>query len=365
MSEILRADKRMRERIDLCKRALETADFPQYKILCIWTLGGCFGECGDAVSKREEMIKLLEILDSDRSIIYKQPSLQEVMEDMYISACASMGQYAISYSEYETYMHKIKEIRPFTELQKGQIELIENLKNEGRDWAYNIKALVQNYQTDNRFGDAASLYSLLLIYRRQLRVSRDDINMSIHNYTANILNFVSECMFYCEQKRHPVNPYNYLFILEKAIDTVSEFQKDMSTQKDANEVIENLSVLKNHFEERQRKNAKIYYSYNKNEYLSPKQLEKEIRKNESIRKILLPPGCRLATEAEQNAAVYSSIVYLILSGICLYLAISDKYVHWGENMDSPWIKTSIFILAFVCVLCAFFHYILRKIKRLK
>jgi hypothetical protein len=356
------ADKRLREHIDVCKRALNNADFPQYKILCMYTLGACYREVGDAVSTREIDVKLLKTVDSDRSIIYKFPSLQEVMEDMYVKACEAMGQYAISYSEYETYMHKLKEVRPLTEHQKGQIKLIENLKNEGRDWTYNIKALIQNYERNSRFGDIASLYSLLLIYRRQLRVSRDNINLAIHNYAANILGLLSECMSYCEQKKYPVNPYNYLFILEKAIDIISEFQTDMSTQKEANAAIVKLTELRNHFEERQRNGAEIYFNYNKNGYLSPRQLEEAIRENESEKKTLIPLGFRQATEAEQKEAVFNSIKYLILSGLCTYLGISGVYVDWWPNMDKSWVKTFIFVLAFLCALISLFVYRARKIR---
>jgi hypothetical protein len=364
-SGILLVDKRLREHIDFCKRALDSADSPQYKILCMYTLGGCYREVGDAVSTREIKLKLLETVDSDRSIIYKIPSLQEVMEDMCVKSCEIMGEYAISYSEYETYMHKIKEIRPLTELQKGQLELIESLKNEGRDWTYNIMQLVQSYQKNNRFGDAASLNSLLLTYRRQLRVSRDDINLAIYNYAANIYNLVLESMIYCKQKTYPCNPYNYLFILEKAIDLICEFQKDMSTKTEADDAIAKLNQQKNSLEEIQRRAVARFYDYTAPGYMSPEQLEEAIRENESREKIPILPGFRQATKAEQKEAVLNSIKGLIFSGVCVYLGISGVYADWGLNMDKSWGKTFFFILAFVCAFISLFIYKARKIRRLK
>ncbi|MDR1594506.1 MAG: hypothetical protein LBS43_08510 [Prevotellaceae bacterium] len=287
------------------------------------------------------------------------------MEDMYVKACEIMGEYAISYSEYETYMHKIGEIRPLTEQQKGQLELIESLRNEGRDWTFNIMQLVLRYENDNRFGDAASLYSLLLTYRRQLRVSRDDINLAIHNYTANIYNLVLESMSYCKQKTYPCNPYNYLFILEKAIDIICEFQKDMSTKTEADDAIAKLNQQKNSLEEIQRRAVARFYDYTAPGYMSPGQLEEAIQENESGEKTLLPPGFRQATEAEQKEAVINSIKYLIFSGGCVYLGISGVYEDWGLNMDKSWVKTFIFILAFVCAFISLFVYKARKIRRLK
>jgi hypothetical protein len=353
ISGTLLADKRLREHIDLCKQASEKAYFPQYKILCLYTLACCYKEAGDAVSNRETLTDLFKILDSDRNIIYQIPSLQEVMEDMYVKACEHMGDCAISYSEYETYMHKIEEVRPLTELQKGQLELIESLKNEGRDWTYNIISLVQRYQNDNKFGDAATLWSLLLIYRRQLRVSRDDINIAIHDYTATVFNLISECTSYCEQKKHPCHPYNYLFIVEKAIGIAGEFQKDMSTQKEANEAIEKLNSVKNHFEKRLAGGTAIYDNYTGDGYLSRNQIIEDIRENE---KTVIPPGFEPAGKPEQRAAIVRSAGNLIIAGVSVY---------YGLYIDKTWGKVLFFILAVFSIMSALSNYTTRKFKKIK
>ncbi|MDR1879450.1 MAG: hypothetical protein LBQ78_00770 [Tannerellaceae bacterium] len=353
-SGILLPDKRLREHIDFCKRALESADFPQYQMLCLSALAGSYREAGDAVSAREVNIKVLERLDAEKEIIYKAPSLQEVMEDMYVTACEAMGQYAISYSEYETYMNKIKEVRPLTEQQAGQLELVENLKNEGRDWTYNILALANRYQDNTQFEEAMALYSLLFIYRRQLRVSRENINLAIHNYTANVLNLISGCIAYCEENGDPCNPYNYLFIIEKAITLVSEFQKDMSTKKEADDAIESLTSLKNAFEEElQEKGAEFYDYYSSGGYMSPKLLEDEIRNNETMKK-MIPPGFEPATEKDRRAAAFRSVIALIFAWVCVY---------WASEVDETWKMVALYILSFFGILSAVSMYSRRKIKR--
>jgi hypothetical protein len=344
-SELL-LDKRLRENIDFCERALATANFPQYEVLCLYSLAGCYKEAGDAVSARDSYFKLLEMCDSKKNIIYGQPSLQEVMEDMYVSTCDFIGLNAISYSEYETYMNKIEEVRPLTDLQKGQLELIENLKNEGRDWTFNIIQLAQKYQNDCAYGATACLYSLLLIYRRQLRVSPDNINLAITNYAGNIAHLIEECILYCEENKRPCNPYNYLFVVEKAINLISEYQNDMNTKEEANSAIEQLTLCKNELEQLQQKAVMNHYKYTAPGYLSPQELENEILIHEKM-PINEPPPPK-----EQMVAIW----HLISCGVFVYV---------GLSADKTWVIILSFIIAFYCAIGTFAIYAARHIKRKK
>ena len=235
-SQQLLTYRKVREAIDYALSAAREADYQQFKFLCLHTLVEiCYYYAGDGEATRAWCFALIGWMDKNANVITAISSLREVMEDMYVKQCEIIADTAISYEEYFEYMEKIKSIRPHTELQSGQVDLIKSMQNEGQPWSSNMLFLAVRYagandnmgQSNTMYGPAAALYGLMLQNRRKLRLLRTDLKMSLMNYSASIGNLIAEADNYYKNTSGRINPNDYLFMLDKAISIITESKRDV------------------------------------------------------------------------------------------------------------------------------------------
>jgi len=243
--QYLRENKRYKEEIDLCEYAISSAVWPtgierQCEALCRWSLAETyFYHIGDAKKAREKYSNFLSYIDEDWSIISADLSRQEVMEDMYVKACLDIGQLAISYDEYFSYIRKSEKARPLTPSQKGQIKAVEYNRNKGLSWCDNIIQLAEVGLSSvksgaiDRLAGTVAIYSLLLLYTEEIDTPIDALRIALINYSSLVCQLVGESILRCAAKNHPANPDNYRFIFEQAIDLVGEFSEDMEILDEA------------------------------------------------------------------------------------------------------------------------------------
>jgi len=255
-SQMLNDGKRFKEAIELCEYAISSAVWPkpmkrQCEALCRWTMSEIyFYQIGDAKKAREGYTSFLKYVDRDISMITAAPSLQEVMEDMYVKACADMGQLAISYDEYFAFIKKIESVRQLTQKQKDQMGNVEYNRNHGISWCSNIVQLAELEAKSiesgaiDRLPNAVAMYSLLLLFP-ETDPPIDVLRIAINNYSSYVCRLIGESFLHCAAKKHPANPDNYRFIVEQAIDMVGEFLGDMETQDEAKDAQKRLIEVRN------------------------------------------------------------------------------------------------------------------------
>jgi hypothetical protein len=343
-SAALSAGKRLAEHIDLCERALNKARFPRYTFLCRHTLAGCYREGGDAGSARDTLEYLIEQMEDEPQ--------QREMENIYVESCRQMARLADSYGEYETYMGKISAIRPFTPEQKEEMRLVESLKNSGKDWACCMETFLQKCREEKNHAEAAMLSSLLLDCHKTLGLSSGKIVQTLREYVSHIGCLIAEYRSYCEREQYPFNPYNYLFIVEIARIGVGVFQKLPPARQEADRAMEKLAQLQDDLEGTQRRNAQIGYDYTAPGYVSPRQLEEEIRRNELEE--IVPSGFEPATKEEQRKKTVRFVVHLFISGALANL---------GMTVEQTWLKVLLFIPAFYEAFAAILTFRRRKFRR--
>lgn len=227
---------RIREALDYALNSAREADYPQFKILCLHTVVEiCHYYAGDGEASCAWCSSLLNWMDKNLGVIAKIPSLREVMEDMYIKECEILADAAVSYEEYFESMEKIRPIRPHTDLQSGQVDLIRSMQEEGQPWSTNMLFLATRYagandnmgQSNTMYSTAAALYGLMLQNRRKLRLSRTDLKLALTNYSASIGNITEEADNFYKNTPGSLNPNDYLFMYEKAICLIDESKKDV------------------------------------------------------------------------------------------------------------------------------------------
>lgn len=230
-TEMLRSFRQI-ELLKLSKKSAEEAPYRQFKILCFYTLvetytmSTCEGELGRLWGGA-----VLDYLDKHPQIIPELPFLRDVMEDMYVKLCDIMSMLALSYDEYMTYMERVKNVRPWTELQAGQVKLIQSMKEEGHAWHTNIMLLMGRY-IGNDFGqspsnsNAAALGQLMLQNRRRLRLPRTVLDTLLQNYPACIHNWVHEAQTFCDANYKPFNAGNFTPTVSRALALLIDCEQD-------------------------------------------------------------------------------------------------------------------------------------------
>jgi hypothetical protein len=240
------AEHRVKEALNFIDQHNKPENYRQFRVLCMYNTAALWlEEAGDGSMARQKFFELLQFIETDMSMITEVPSLKEVMEDMYIKTCVIISDLALSYEEYEQHMAKIEKMRPYTPLQKEQMELIQNMKNEGHSWLVNILSLAERHVSNgqDQFGKAAALYQLVLENRRKLRPSRADLKIAAYNYGTTMYNLVQKHLNYCHATKTPCNPDNYLFMLEKTISVLEESKRDVGDLQTTDNCIANLNRM--------------------------------------------------------------------------------------------------------------------------
>ncbi len=333
--------QRLRETVDLCEATVDTARDEQFKALCLENLGEyAFFSVGDAELARENCKAAIDMMDADIGVLYSNPmpDRRTLMEDMYIKLCEMMAQLAVSFDEYFEYMEKIKKFRNLTPLQSGQVELVESLKAEGRDWAYNIQGLADRYISSGGFGASAALHYLLIANRRQLRLPRGHLEAALVNYSKSVRDNVTKCMSVCNEKRIPCNPYNYLFLVDKAIGTVESCIGDVQNKEPVDAELEALRDLKEKLEEIDRKSAERGYNYTGPGYKSLADMRRWIEENDA------DAPEKPVTKDYNKAGGYFSLIILLLGGGLLAYLTHTQAITWN------WLRIALVVIAGIVLL---------------
>jgi len=318
--------RRFKEAVDLCEYAISSAVWPspmenQCEALCRWSLAETyFYSIGDAKSARESYTSFLDYVDKDWSIITAVASRREVMEDMYTKACFDMGQLAISYEEYFSFMDRSERARPLTQKQKQQKEAVQYNRDHGLSWCDNVVQLAELEAKHVESGNitvlpcAAALYSLFLLYP-EIDPPVDILKIALNNYSSYVCRHIGESILHSAAKNHPANPDNYRFIFDQAIDLMSEFFDDMETDAAARDARSKLIDSKS---ESIDKSNFFNYGYastapaNARGFIPPMVLQEQIRENLS-RAGAPGPG-------RAGCAATLMIPILMLSGAAILIA---------------------------------------------
>ena len=256
--QMLLKGKRFKEAVELCEYAISSAVWQpgmerQSEALCRWTLAETyFYQIGDAKKARDSYTAFLKYVDDDMSMLKNPsaPTLQEAMEDMYVKACADMGQLAVSYDEYASYIYKSETVRPLTQKAKNQLEAVEYNRAHGMSWCDNVVQLAEleaktvESGSVERLPCAVAMSSLFLLFP-EIDAPVDLLRMALTNYSSFVCRLIGESILHCAAMGHPANPDNYRFIFEGAIALTGEFLDDMETHAAAKEAQDKLIAAKN------------------------------------------------------------------------------------------------------------------------
>jgi tetratricopeptide (TPR) repeat protein len=212
--------------IRMYEAALKGTHDPALILYCTYNLGVVhLSLAGNGEEAIRYFKDTLFICEYDARVMY-MPYSRPFKEN----ACENLMILSLSYEEYIENAEKLRGIKPDADILKGQYPAVMKMRDSGHPWSYAMMVFAQTYYNRNdprldsgMYGNALSLYQLILANRRVLRVSKDDMATVMFEYCALMLRHVSDSIKIVEKSRMRIEPNDYLFMMEKACGYYDEY----------------------------------------------------------------------------------------------------------------------------------------------
>jgi hypothetical protein len=228
-------ERRVGDAIAFCRLVAEKAPAPEFRCLAFRNLSEvCFFFAGDGQAARQANLDGLAILDGDMSLIDHSPHIPEaLMRRLYSDLCEQIRTLSLSLEEYELYANKPAAVRPLNQTELRGLAVAQQLRDQGIRWMEDMFNRVQGYYPQGQptakadgLGQACSILSLILENRRSLRTNRVDLNFAIQQLGFASGDLVRRHLADCSARNLPVDPDQYLFILDRVQALFAECGKE-------------------------------------------------------------------------------------------------------------------------------------------
>jgi len=253
----LTQQNRVKDAKEFCERVIAEAPGIEFRCMARLNLAQLyFHSIGDGVGVREVCMAALSELDENPNIIEQSKKVSSKgMKELYCELCAFMRDVAITFEEYKEYQTKKWKYRSSQEERTRTEHVEKTYQKEGVPWIENIMSHAGDYWQHEAFSQSAVYLSLALEYKRDLRISREDLNTHVLRFYPNaVANVISYNTNSCLNRKQEVRLDNYEFIATKAISRI----KDCENSRIADlTVVENSVKVLNDFLSEIRNNRKI------------------------------------------------------------------------------------------------------------
>jgi len=305
--------RRIKEAVEFCEQVVREAPSPELKCFAKRNLAELhFFHTGDAPSARQANMEALGTLEASEVDLVRQSKIfsPQEMGKLYTDLCEQLRQFMLSSEEYETYIQKVKRVRPLNETEQRGLASVLQMRDQNIPWKEYLFSTAESYVhydivtgqvTGEAFGQAASIYCHILTNRSMFRLNRQDINVAIQNYGNAILDLVNQHLAHCDKHRIPINPDNLKFIINQAIKLLNTCKDDRNVDERLWQgTIKNMEAVLNHL------------SGVKNQPSQPPQLPQ-------------PPGC---------AIVGSACVWAIAAALMGWYIYTHETAAWYHKANA-------------------------------
>lgn len=138
---------------------------------------------------------------------------------------------SLSFDEYANWADNLKLLDPGNDIFRGQVDEVDRARDRGIPWADVMDNIASSGYNRNdaardkgRYGQAASLYHLVLVNRKQLRLPREDWERIVYEYGALVLRLATDAERNARKVlKRAVDPKEYRFIVQDALPLVEQY----------------------------------------------------------------------------------------------------------------------------------------------
>ncbi|MBQ6456000.1 MAG: hypothetical protein IJJ31_02600 [Mogibacterium sp.] len=233
----LTKEGRIADAVTFCEKVAEEAPYTEFKCLALKNLAEChFFFTGDGEACRQANLRGLKLLEDNPELLEGTEHMSEkTVKRMYSDFCEQFRSLAVSFEEYEEYCEKPLKVRSRNTTEERGLKVTQDMKSRNVGWIENMFNLIENYMpmSDLQSGrmirgaaQASCLTQLILTNRRKLRAKELDINFGMQQLQNAAVAAVDNIMDNCRKAGYTPDPGQYLFILEKARDSLESMRNE-------------------------------------------------------------------------------------------------------------------------------------------
>jgi hypothetical protein len=216
--------KRPLKAVEALELLLPNVSRPGAKGLILYNLGCLYrSSLGDGVRGRSCFMKVCE-----QAAMVSPPD--EMSNTLWSNSCENLMILSLSYDEYSRWAGELRRLRPAADILRGQVPEVTVFRDRGFPWSHAMETMAQGYYSrqDPRrdmgmYGDAASIFHLLLTYRKELRLSQIDWMSAVNEYGRLCLRLGSDTALSAEKKNPMILPAESAPIVAAALPVVDQY----------------------------------------------------------------------------------------------------------------------------------------------
>ncbi len=209
--------------LELLKQARSMTSIPSRRLLFTYNIGAIYWDkLGDGMSARSEY--------TAAAGIETEPGSESMSRMLRANALENLMLSAVSYTEFDDFTARLRALAPEMTVVSGLPPDLHRMRDEGRPWSDALYQLATtNYDRNNptmdrgRYGVGKATFHIMLVTRKQQRLSREDWRSAIHEYTVLAIRMASDCIFLRGGDDDPNSPEEFLPILTDALPLVEEY----------------------------------------------------------------------------------------------------------------------------------------------
>lgn len=222
---LLAEQRRLLPAVQALEEARRLTQIPDRRAFASYNVGTIFWHLlGNGQAARREF--LAAVADFKTHGYAQHPKLRVV----HASALENAMLCALSFDEFENLAAQLNALTPEVPILTGLVPEVRNWHERGDSWSDQLFNLAGRYYNRNdpkrdigRYGSARSTYHLILVHRRELRVSREDWRMALFEFCALSMRMTSDYLMTRGGDDDPNSPEEFLPILTEAIPLVDEY----------------------------------------------------------------------------------------------------------------------------------------------
>ena len=160
----------------------------------------------------------------------RAPVLHDTIRTLWSNACENLMLLSLSYDEYVRWAAELRRLHPSADILRGQVPQIIALRDRGLPWSHAMATMAEGYYSRSdpqhdvgMYGDAASLFHLLLTHRKELRLGWEDWKRAVNEYGRLCLRLGADTALAAEKKNPMIVPREFVPIVADALPTVEEY----------------------------------------------------------------------------------------------------------------------------------------------
>jgi hypothetical protein len=210
--------------VDMLEPALDRFPSDVEKAILRYNLGVTYrSRLGDGVHARERFI-------ASAQHFVAAGRLPDAVAALLPNAIENLMVLAVSFEDYEKWGNELRRLHPGADILRGQAPEIIDLRNRGHSWSDAMEQIAIGYYSRSDpqmdpglYGEAASLFHLMVTHRRELRVDREHWRRAVIELLVLRHRLLSDTAQKAEHEDPTIDPREFVSPVTNALSLARDY----------------------------------------------------------------------------------------------------------------------------------------------